>query len=165
MNRPALEKAIKDETEVAVVVDRFIAQGKIPPCRRAVVLAVKDPRYTEKHRPSGVRVRLVDEPLVEASSPYFGRRRACAEKGSEHVVTSREVYESWPVYAPMKAERDRKRADAEALARADQSKVTAVCDHLGVGHAQPQQRHRYGFTVGPADLDALIERLGIELPE
>jgi hypothetical protein len=170
MNRPALEKAIKDETEVAVTLERYIGRNKIPVCRRAVVLAVKvprDPFQGERHRPSGVRVKFVDEPLdKDAPGAYFGRGRALLEQGSKVTVTSREVYEHWPVYAPIKAQRDRERVDAEALAKADQSKVAAVRDHLGVGRARPQSRPiRYGFEVEPQDLDALLERLFLELGE
>lgn len=169
MNRPALEKAIKDETEVAVTLESYIGRDKIPVCRRAVVLAVKVPRdrfFAEQHRPSGVRVRFVDEPLGETPGAYFGRRRARAEQGSEHVVISREVYEHWSVYAPIKAEREREEADAQALARADQRKVAAVRDHLGVGCARPQSHPtRYRLEVGPDELDALIAQLGIEVPE
>jgi len=71
-----------------------------------------------------------------------------------------------PVYAPIKAKRDRETADAQALARVDQRKVAAVRDHLGVGYARPQSHPiRYGLEVYPDDLDALLERLGIEVPE
>jgi hypothetical protein len=175
MNRPALEKAIKDETEVAVTLERYIGRDKIPVCRRAVVLAVKvprDPFFAEQHRPSGVRVRFVDEPLDEASRPYSGRARALAEQGSEHVVISREVYEHWSVYAPVKAQRDHAVAEAEAASQADLRKIEAVKAYLGVGGGSrvsggsrerggdlSGSRARYSYTVAPDDLDALIEQL------